>query len=114
MIGILSGDPGGISFGLPPTAKALDAYLEMLEGTNLPWAVAVLGGDVTGCGMSRMAIKRGGHVRVGLEDYGGPDRPSNFELIQGVAAICREVGRPVASAQEARAILNLAPQGEAA
>jgi len=22
----------GVSFGLPPTAKALDAYLEMLDG----------------------------------------------------------------------------------
>ncbi len=38
--------PLGASFGLPPTAKALDAYLELLEGCDLPWAVSAHGGDV--------------------------------------------------------------------
>jgi hypothetical protein len=27
-----------VSFGLPPTARALEAYLEMLEGGDLPWS----------------------------------------------------------------------------
>jgi 3-keto-5-aminohexanoate cleavage enzyme len=30
--------------------------------------VAVLGGDVVACGLAEQAIRRGGHVRVGLED----------------------------------------------
>ncbi len=57
---------GRLLFGLPPTRASLEAYLSMLEGTGLPWLVAVLGGDVTD-GLARLAIERGGHVRVGLE-----------------------------------------------
>jgi 3-keto-5-aminohexanoate cleavage enzyme len=59
---------GELEFGLPPTASGLDAYLELLEPSGLPWSVAVLGGDVVGCGPAERAIRRGGHVRVELED----------------------------------------------
>jgi len=98
---------GGASFGLPPTRRALDAYLEMLAGTDLPWAVAVLGGDVVECGLARLAIERGGHVRVGLEDYGGQRRPANADLVKEVVSLARELGRPAASIAEAAAILRL-------
>ena len=47
----------------------------MLDGCDLPWAVAVIGGDVVGSGLARLALERGGHVRVGLEDYAGPRTP---------------------------------------
>src|SRR6185437_15919956 len=56
----------------------LEAYLELLEPSGLPWSVAVLGGDVVGCGLAELAIRRGGHVRVGLEDYAGPGEPSTL------------------------------------
>jgi 3-keto-5-aminohexanoate cleavage enzyme len=43
----LSTDQGnsmtGAPFGLPPTAAGLEAYLEMLEPTGLPWAVSCFG-----------------------------------------------------------------------
>ncbi|MGH2608372.1 MAG: 3-keto-5-aminohexanoate cleavage protein, partial [Tepidiformaceae bacterium] len=68
-------------FGLPPTLASLEAYLAMLEPTGLPWSVAVLGGDVIGCGLARIALERGGHLRVGLEDYAGPLQPTNEELV---------------------------------
>src|ERR1700760_3305288 len=32
----------GAPFGLPPTRAGLDAYLELLDGTGLPWAVSVV------------------------------------------------------------------------
>jgi 3-keto-5-aminohexanoate cleavage enzyme len=99
--------PSGVTFGLPPTRKALDAYLEMLDGCDLPWAVAVIGGDVVGSGLARAALERGGHVRVGLEDYGGPRRPTNVELIREVVALAREVGRPIATPAEAARLLAL-------
>jgi uncharacterized protein (DUF849 family) len=67
---------GELEFGLPPTAAALDAYLELLEPSGLPWSVAVLGGDVVACGLAERAIRRGGHVRVGLEDWAGPGEES--------------------------------------
>jgi uncharacterized protein (DUF849 family) len=99
--------PSGVTFGLPPTAKALDAYLEMLEGAALPWAVAVIGGDVVGSGLARLALERGGHVRVGLEDYAGPRTPTNVELVDEVVALARRVGRPVATPADAARLLDL-------
>jgi uncharacterized protein (DUF849 family) len=97
----------GVTFGLPPTPTALAAYLEMLNGSDLPWAVAVIGGDVVGCGLARAALERGGHVRVGLEDYAGPRQPSNVELVREVGALAREVGRPVASPSDTAKLLDL-------
>ncbi len=105
----VGGRPGGASFGLPPTEKALDAYLEMLEGTDLPWAVAVVGGDVVETGMARRALERGGHVRVGLEDYAGPRTPSNVELVEEATALARAVGRPIAGPAETARLLGLRP-----
>ncbi|MFM7784251.1 MAG: 3-keto-5-aminohexanoate cleavage protein, partial [Gammaproteobacteria bacterium] len=102
----------GVSFGLPPTAKALDAYLEMLEtaGCDLPWSVAVMGGDLFATPVARLALERGGHLHTGLEDHLGPDHPTNEELTRLAVALCHEVGRPVASCSEAAAILELPPQ----
>jgi uncharacterized protein (DUF849 family) len=103
----LDGKPRGVSFGLPPTRKALDAYLEMLEGSHLPWAVAVVGGDVVATGIAETALERGGHLRVGLEDYAGPRQPRNVELVDEAVAVAARVGRPIASSREAAAILAL-------
>lgn len=103
----MTGEKGGASFGLRPTATALDAYLEMFEGIDLPWACAVLGGDATACGMTRLALERGGHVRIGLEDYCGADQPSNLDLLRDAVALCRAVGRPIATQEQARGILGL-------
>jgi 3-keto-5-aminohexanoate cleavage enzyme len=97
----------GVSFGLLPTAKALNAYVEMIEGTGLPWATAVLGGCAIRTGMARFTLERGGHLRIGLEDYAGDDRPTNLELVKAAVDLCREVGRPVATMEETRAILGL-------
>ncbi|GAB5486510.1 MAG: 3-keto-5-aminohexanoate cleavage protein [Parasphingorhabdus sp.] len=109
--------PGGImkfyfgsdamSFGLPPTAKALDAYLEMIEGSGLPWSVSAFGDDCVGCGLAEEAIKRGGHVQVGIEPYGGSRTPKNIELVEEVVALADRLGRPVATTEQAAQILNL-------
>ena len=98
---------GALEFGLPPTATALDAYLELLEPSGLPWSVAVLGGDVVGCGLAERAIRRGGHVRVGLEDYAGSAVPSDLDLLSGAVALVERLGRTPATSAEARAILGV-------
>ncbi len=103
----LGGAAPGVSFGLPPTRAALDAYLEMLAGCAVPWAVAVIGGDVIASGMARLALERGGHLRVGLEDYAGARQPTNRELVDEATKLVRSVGRQVASCGEAAALLNL-------
>jgi uncharacterized protein (DUF849 family) len=103
---------GGYTFGLPATATAFGAYLEMLEGTSFNWAVAVLGGDCVQSGMAERALRAGGHIRVGHEDWAGDSpRPSNSELVREAALLCHSVGRPVATAAQAASMLALAPRG---
>jgi uncharacterized protein (DUF849 family) len=97
-----------LPFGLPPTAASLDAYLAMLDGTSLPWMIGVLGGDAATT-LADLAIARGGHVRVGLEDYAGPGQPTNQELVLQIVARAKRVGRPIATAAEAAALLRLPP-----
>lgn len=109
--------PGGIikfyfgaddqPFGLPPTERALDAYLEMIAGSGLPWLVSAFGADCVGCGLAEAAIRRGGHVQVGLEPYGGPRQPTNVELVEEVVALASQLGRPVATPKQAAAIMRL-------
>ena len=55
----------GVSFGLPPTVKAVDAYVEVLEGSNLPWSVSALGGDILATPAARHALELGGTSRSG-------------------------------------------------
>jgi uncharacterized protein (DUF849 family) len=92
-------------FGLPPTAKALDAYLEMIEGSGLPWLVSVQGGDVAACGMAQLALERGGHLQVGLEPSGDRLR-SNVALVEEAVALARSAGREPATIDQARAIIG--------
>jgi len=96
-------------FGLPATRESLDHYIGMLAGTDLAWAVAVLGGDVVGSGLATMAIERGGHVRVGLEDFADTAgrTPRNDELVAEVADLARRSGRGVATCADTARILQL-------
>jgi len=97
----------GPTFGLPPTRASLDAYLAMLDGSRLPWSVAVLGGDLLATEVARLALERGGHLHVGIEDYAGARTPSNEELVREAVELAGRVGRPVATCAEAAAILGL-------
>ncbi len=103
----LDGKKGGFNFGLPPTLKALEAYLEMIGDSGLPWMVAVPGGDVYATGMAKWAIERGGHVRVGLEDHAADRKPTNLELVNEIVAVAKECGRRPATCAEAAKILDL-------
>lgn len=113
---------GALEFGLPPTETGLAAYLELLEPTGLPWSVAVLGGDVVECGLAELAIRRGGHVRVGLEDWAGSragpgagsgpapaEPPSNADLLRRAVDLVERLGRRPATCAETRALLGIAP-----
>ena len=74
-----------------------------------PWSVCAVG--LNEWPMTTMAIIMGGHVRVGLEDniYLSPGVPakSNAELVEKVVRISKELGREIATPEEARAILHL-------
>ena len=103
----LGGARGGAGFGLPPTPRMLDVYLEMIGDCPLPWSVAVLGGDVFEHGLARTALERGGHLRVGLEDFAGARTPTNAELVAEAARLCAALGRPLATPTEAAKLLDL-------
>lgn len=90
-------------WGAPPIREALDLYCAMLEGTGIPWAVAVLGGSLLDTPVARLALERGGHLRVGIEDWdAGPPNP---EQVAAAAALCAAAGRPVATIAQTDAIL---------
>jgi len=101
----------GASFGLPPTVKALDAYCELLQGCTLPWSVAVIGGDLFESPIAKLALDRGAHLHVGLEDHAGSRQPTNVELVEQAVALCNDARRPVATCDEAAKILDLPRRG---
>jgi 3-keto-5-aminohexanoate cleavage enzyme len=61
--------------------------------------------------LAEMAIARGGHVRVGMEDglylRSGELAQSNAELVRDVVALAKKQGRPISSPVQARRILQL-------
>jgi uncharacterized protein (DUF849 family) len=97
----------GAPFGLPPTAAALDAYLDLLGDAPIPWAASVVGGDIGRSDIAELALERGGHLHLGLEFYGGDRQPTNVELVEEAVALAEAAGRPVATCDEAAGILDL-------
>ena len=97
----------GAPFGLPPTERALDAYLELLDGCDIPWAASIVGGDLCANPIAKLALERGGHLHVGLEFYGGDRTPTNRELVTEAADLCRQLGRSVATPDQAARMLGL-------
>jgi 3-keto-5-aminohexanoate cleavage enzyme len=65
--------------------------------------------------MTTLALILGGHVRVGLEDNvyyrRGELARSNAQLVERTARLARELGREVATAQQARQMLGLSAAG---
>lgn len=89
------------------TPKNLMYMVDSLpEGST--WTVTAVGRSQVQ--LITMAIAMGGHVRTGLEDvleYEKGIPASNAMLIDRVVRIAREVGRPLATPEDAREILNL-------
>lgn len=99
---------GRLLFGLHPNREGLDAYLSMLGEHGIPWMVNLRDGDLLE-GMGPLAIANGGHVRVGIEDYGGARKPSNEELVREIVALGRSLGRRPATPAEAERLLGARP-----
>lgn len=94
-------------FGLQPTAAGLDAWLELFDASRLAWMVTLRDGDPSE-ELAQLAIERGGHVRVGIEDYGGPRAPRNQDLVAEIVEIGRRCGRRPAKPAEVSAVLRAA------
>lgn len=88
---------GSMPFGLPPTPAALDAYLDLLGDSGLPWTVSAWGSDLLKTELPRLAIAKGGHIQIGLESHLDPvDKPSNEDQVARIVDLAHEMGRPVA------------------
>jgi uncharacterized protein (DUF849 family) len=85
-------------------------WMEMVRRTP-QGAVATFWSSMRGLiSLSAMAIVLGQHVRVGNEDnLWGPDktRRTTVQQIEGAVRLCREFGRKVATAYEAREIMKI-------
>ena len=97
-----------IAFGFPPVDWALDVYLKLLalEAPNAPWMVAGLGVEIEP--LIDLAVQRGGHVRVGLEDAPMGCTLGNLELAKRAAQRIEAGGGRLASTAEVRAGLQAA------
>jgi 3-keto-5-aminohexanoate cleavage enzyme len=98
---------GGFSC-MSPTPKTLIYCAESIP-ENWTWSVCAPGRYEME--MGTLAIMMGGHVRVGMEDNiyleKGVLAKSNAELVAKVVRIAKELGREIATPDEARQILGL-------
>ena len=108
----------GVRNAMPADRHAFDvmrATIARLFGEGAPWCAAGIGRHQIE--LNEWAVAAGGHARTGLEDNVRLDRetlaPSNAALVRRTVEIAARHERPVATADEARAILGLRSAGEA-
>jgi 3-keto-5-aminohexanoate cleavage enzyme len=98
----------GVLGGIPGTARHLQNQVDTVPDGSL-WQVIGIG--LNQWALAASALAMGGNVRVGLEDNfyieEGRMAASNGELVEKAARLASDVGRPVASVDEARKILCL-------
>jgi 3-keto-5-aminohexanoate cleavage enzyme len=93
----------------PPTPKAVQ-YMADHCPDYFNWNTSVMDPEM-GWTVVAAAISAGGHIRVGMEDNPfitpGEYAKSNAELVEKCVRIARDIGREIASCDEARAIIGL-------
>lgn len=95
----------GPLFSAPPLPESLEMYLAMLGDAPLAWAVSVITGSLLDTDLAAMAVERGGHLRVGLED--NPTAENNLVQLKRAVELCESMGRRPATPTETRKILGL-------
>ena len=104
----------GIRGGIPATPANLLAMLDATpEGSS--WQIVSIGRHQLP--LSTMAVAMGGNIRVGMEDNvfyrRGELAKSNAQLVERAVRIVRELGREVATPEEAREMLHMPPSPQA-
>lgn len=98
----------GVLGGIPGTARHLQNQVDTLPADSF-WQVIGIG--LNQWRLVASALAMGGNVRVGLEDNfyveEGRMAKSNADLVEKAARLASDIGRPVASIEEARTILCL-------
>jgi len=104
----------GVKNAMPADERIFDFYVETVKrlAPDAQWCAAGIGGaQLT---INEWSIAKGGHTRTGMEDNVRLDKntlaSSNASLVRRAVAICEKNARPVATWQQARAILGLRAQ----
>ena len=103
----------GVRNAMPADRHAFEAMLAAKRHLfgDAPWVAAGIGRHQIE--LNDWAIAAGGHARTGLEDNVRLDRhtlaPSNAALVRRTVEIAGRHARPVATVEQARAILGLRP-----
>lgn len=113
--GMIDGSPEvnlvmGVASGMPADPELLALLMRYIpEGS--PWQVTAIGRSEIWA-LHRRTAELGGHLRSGVEDTfyleNGDRCRGNGDLTEALVAIARDVGRDIASPQEARQMLGLA------
>lgn len=101
----------GVKNAMPADERVMDFYIETLKryAPDAQWCAAGIGSaQIT---INEWSIAKGGYTCTGMEDNVRLDKqtfaPSNAALVKRSVLICEKHGRPVATWQQARAILGL-------
>jgi uncharacterized protein (DUF849 family) len=103
----------GVKNAMPVDRDVFDYYVKTVNrlAPDALWCAAGVGAGQAA--VSEWAIAAGGHTRTGLEDNVRWDKdtlaPSNAALVARTAEICARYDRPVATPEQARALLGLRP-----
>lgn len=94
--------------GHPGTLKGLQAHLDFLPADKrFVWTVVNYGGNLLG--LAGAIIAMGGHISIGLGDYTYPElgQPTNADLVRRIVQIAHDVGREVATPDDAKRTLGM-------
>ena len=103
----------GVKNAMPADKDVFDYYVKTVNrlAPDAEWCAAGIGRHQIE--VNEWCIAAGGHTRTGLEDNVRLDRdnlaPSNAALVARAVELCEKYGRPVATAAQARDILELRP-----
>jgi uncharacterized protein (DUF849 family) len=106
----VTGILGGIGANVDEVVHMRQTADRLLGADNYIWSVIGVGYPAE-FNLAALGIMMGGHARVGFEDNifieKGVLAKSNAELVEKVVRISRELGREIATPDEARKILGL-------
>ncbi|MBG1233254.1 3-keto-5-aminohexanoate cleavage protein [Aestuariivirga litoralis] len=101
----------GVKNAMPADEPIFDFYIETLKrlSPDAQWCAAGIGpAQIL---INEWCIKKDGHTRTGMEDNVRFDKntlaPSNAALVKRAVELCEKYERPVATWQQARAVLGL-------
>jgi uncharacterized protein (DUF849 family) len=105
----VTGTLGGIGSDISDILHMKNTAERLLGAGNYHWSLIAVGPAIFG--LAPVAINMGGHVRVGFEDNiyieKGKLARSNAEQVERIVKLARDMGREVATPDEARKILGL-------